>query len=161
MEVTLIWPAAEGYAGAFDLGKIGPFGLAGLLLILTASLALFSVSGTFGTVLGDTGFSPQQSLPMVKVTMLGCAGNPVQSAAIQLESLTVSQWTYTDSNGNAFLSVPPGTYTLRGGYSTFNFNDTISVGAEDFTVTVNLGGGCSGISISNTFAYYHTARFAR
>ncbi len=113
-------------------------------------------------MISDAAISPQ-STPTVNVTVLDCAGHPVQSVVIQAQSLTYGQWVYidTDSNGNAFLSVPPGTYRLQGGYSTYNFNQTIYVGAGGFTETVSLGGGCSSFNISITFQYYHYGRIAR
>ena len=147
----------ENHSSAIDLRKFGPIGL---LLIATALLAISTAPGT--VVISDAAISPQ-SMPTVEVTVLDCASHPVQSAVIQAQSLTYGQWVYinTDSNGNAFLSVPPGTYRLQGGYSTYNFNQTIYVGPGGFTETVSLGGGCSSFSISTTFQYYHNGRFAR
>lgn len=126
------------------LRKIGPFGL---LIIMASLLAIFTAPAALGLTVGDAGVSPQQGPTAVKITVLDCTGNPVHSAVIQLQSLTWGGWTYTDSNGNAFLSVPPGTYTLRGGYGSFTISQTINIGAEGATGTVSLGGGCA----SSTF----------
>ena len=147
----------DDWVGAFDLRKFGPVGL---LLILTVSLVIFTVPGAFGTVLGQT--SPMQRLVTVKVTVLDCVGNPVLGAVIQAQSFTWGRWTYTtDPNGNAFISVPPGTYTLRGGYSTYFFNETISVGTVGYTATLSLGGGCSSFGIVSSFSFYYVGKVAR
>jgi hypothetical protein len=168
----------ENHVGAFDLRKFGPVGL---LLILTVSLVIFTAPGTFGTVLGDTVIPPPPSLPglaTLNVTVHDCAGNPVQSAVIQAQSFTWGGWTYTNSNGNAILPVLPGTYTtnsngsaffsllpgtyiLRGGYSTYYFNETIGVGSGGYTVTVSLGAGCSGFSIAYQISSSAAGRVAR
>jgi len=141
--------------GAFDLRKFGPVGL---LLILTISLVIFIVPGTFGTVLGDTGISPQQGSGTVMVTVLNCAGNPVENAVVQLRSLTWDQWTYTGPNGVATLSAPAGTYTVQGGINDYAFSQTITLGAGVVTVTVRLGAGCS-ISIFPTQRTTYTAPY--
>ncbi|MGP8069899.1 MAG: hypothetical protein ACLP5V_08420 [Candidatus Bathyarchaeia archaeon] len=146
MEAMLIFFARVNYVSVTGLHKSGQVGL---LLTLTSFLAIFLVPGAVGVVVGGAGISPQQGLPQVMVTVVDCSGNPVGSAVIQLYSLTTDQWSYTASNGEAILSVFAGTYTIRGGYGTFIFSQTINVGTGGSTVAVSLGAGCNTISSSS------------
>ena len=132
------------YGKVMGLHKSGPVGL---LLIVTTLLAVFAVPEVFGLVSG-TGISVQQGVATVRVRVVDCAGNPVGSAVLQLQSLTSDQWSYTNSNGVATLPTPLGTYTLQGGYANFAFSQTINVGAGGATITVNLGAGCNSFSSS-------------
>jgi hypothetical protein len=126
------------------------FGSAALLLIVTALLAVSTIPGGVSVVVGDVGISPEQSSGLVVVTVLNCAGNPVTNAVIQLQGLSRGEWTYTGSNGVAQIVVPPGTYTLQGGYGTSSFSQTLNVGTGVVTLTVSLGVGCSSISSSTS-----------
>lgn len=150
----LIFCAQVNYVSVMGLHKFGPVGL---LLIVTALVS--TVPGAVGVAVGEAGISPQQGLPQVIVTVRDCAGNPVGSAVIQMYSLTTDQWTYTLSDGVAKLSVFAGTYTIRGGYGTFVFSQTINVGTGGSTVAVGLGAGCytiSSSSIQTTYSYTYT-----
>jgi hypothetical protein len=140
--------------GLHKLGSVG------LLLIVTALLAVSTIPGAVGGVVGYDGISPQQGPATVTVTVHDCAGNPVRNAAIQIQSLppTWDQWTYTNSNGVAILSAPPGTYTLQGGYGTFKFSQTINFGTGGVTVTGSLGAGCNSFSSSTQTQYYTPIR---
>lgn len=138
------------------------FGFVGLLLIVTALVAISTVPGAVGVVISDAGISPQGS-GAVMVTVLDCAGNPVPYAVIQLRSLGWGVWIYTGPNGEATLSAPSGTYTLQGGYGAFIFSQTINVGTGVVAVTVRLGAGCSTVSSSSsatqtTYTSYTTIR---
>ncbi|MGP8069516.1 MAG: hypothetical protein ACLP5V_06465 [Candidatus Bathyarchaeia archaeon] len=119
------------------------FGSVGLLLVVTAFLAISTVPGAVGVVISDVRISLQQGSGTVMVTVLNCAGNPVQNAPVQLRSLTWDQWTYTGPNGVATLSAPAGTYTLQGGINAYPFSQTINLGTGVVSVTVRLGAGCS------------------
>jgi hypothetical protein len=132
------------------LQKSGPVGL---LLTLTVLLVITTLPGAVGIVINDTGISPQQGSGTVVVRVVDCAGNPVGSVVIQLQSLTWDQWAYTNWEGVATLLVPAGTYTLQGGYGNFPFSETISVGAGGVTVTVNRGAGCYSFSTSTQTQY--------
>jgi len=136
------------------------FAPVGLLLIVTALLAIYTVPGAIGVVVSDAGISSQQDPATVVITVRDCAGNPVTNAAIQLQSLppTWDQWTYTNSNGVAALVAPTGTYTLQGGYGTFFFSQTISFGTGGVTATVSLGAGCNSFSSSTQTQYYTPIR---
>jgi hypothetical protein len=57
--------------------------------------------------------------------------------------------------------VPPGAYTLQGGYSTFNFNETVNVGTVGYIATVYLGSGCLSFGFVSSFSFYFTGRLAR
>lgn len=130
--------------------RLQKFGPVALLLTLTASLAILAVPGTLGAIIIVAGISVQQSPATVTVTIHDCAGNPVPSAVIQLQSLGWGQWAYANSNGVAILSAPPGTYTLQGGYGNSPFSQTIYVGAGGYTETVSLGKGCATTFSSST-----------
>ncbi len=127
----------------------------GLVLIVTALLAVSTVSGAVGGVVGDAGISPQQDPATVTVAVHDCGGNAVRNAAVQIQSLppTWDQWTYTDSSGVARLVAPPGTYTLQGGYGTFLFSHSITFGAGGASVAVSLGAGCNSFSSSTQIQY--------
>jgi len=127
----------------------------GLLLVLTALLAILTVPGAVGVVVSDVRISPEQGSGTVMVTILNCVGNPIPNAPVQLRSLTWDQWTYTGPNGVATLSAPVGTYTLQGGINAYPFSQTINIGTAVVTVTVNLGPGCS-ISSFPTQTTYST-----
>lgn len=147
MEIMLIWFVDENSVSAFDLHKIGPVGL---LLILTASLAIFTVPGTFGAVVTPAANSPEQATGAVVVTVLDCGGNRIANAVVQLQGLSRSQWIYTGADGVATIVVPVGTYTLQGGYGNFPFSRTITVGTGGVSVTVNVGAGCLSSSSSSS-----------
>jgi hypothetical protein len=119
------------------------FGSVGLLLVVTAFLAILTVPGAVGVVVSDVGISLQQGSGTVMVTILNCVGSPIPNAPVQLRSLTWDQWTYTGPNGVATLSAPAGTYTLQGGINAYPFSQTINLGAGGVSVTVRLGAGCS------------------
>lgn len=140
VEVTLILPVDKNYVGAVALHKLGPIGI---LFILTVSLAIFTVPGTFGAVVSAAGFSPQQATGAVVVTVLDCAGHPVDNAVVQVQGLGRSQWIYTGANGVATIVAPVGTYTVQGGYGNFGFSQTVTVGIGGAALTVNVGAGCS------------------
>jgi hypothetical protein len=133
--------------GAVDLHKLGPIGL---LLILTASLAIFTVPGTFGAVVTPAANSPEQATGAVVVTVLDCGGNRIANAVVQVRGLSWSQWIYTGDDGVATIIAPVGTYTVQGGYGNFPFSQTITVGTGGVSVTVNVGPGCSSSSSSSS-----------
>jgi hypothetical protein len=133
-------------------------GSVGLLLIITACLAISTVPGAVGVVISAAGISPQQGTGSVMVTVLNCAGNPIPNAPVQLRGLTWSQWAYTGPNGVATLVAPAGTYTLQGGINDYAFSQIITLGAGVVTVTVHLGAGCS-ISIFPTQRTTYTATY--
>ena len=117
---------------------------------MTALLAISNGPGTAGAVINAAGISPQQGLGTITITVHDCAGNPVANAVIQLESLSRSQWTYTNPNGVAALSAPAGAYTLQGGYGTFLFSQTINLSAGSATATAALGAGCLSFSYNSS-----------
>lgn len=128
------------YYCAFDLNKFGPFGL---LVILTASLALLTVPGTFGAVVSLASFSPQQAATgAVAVTVMDCGGNRIANAVVQVQGLYWSQWKYTGYDGVATIIVPVGTYTVQGGYGVYHFSEPITVGTAGVALTVNTGANC-------------------
>jgi hypothetical protein len=122
----------------------------GLLLILTALLAI----STFpvGVVVGETGISPEQAPTTLMITVHDCSGNPIANVVIQVQGLGSGWggWAYTNGAGVATLSVPQGTFTLDGGYSTFKFSQPLTLASGVTTVAVNLGSGCYAISINNS-----------
>ena len=110
-----------------------------------------TVPGAVGAAVGEVAISPEQASATVIVTILGCTGAPVGNAVVlQLQGVGWGGgWAYTNGNGVATLSVPAGTYTLQGGYSSFKFSQTITVPSGITTVEVNLGAGCYTISINS------------
>jgi hypothetical protein len=114
---------------------------------------MLGTSGVLGVVIHENEISAQQVAGTVMVTIVDCSGNPVAGAVVQLQNLSWGGWTYTGPNGVATISgVPPGTYTVQGGYSrsptvqygysNFKFSQTITVGVGGSTLTVILGNGC-------------------
>jgi hypothetical protein len=134
------------------------FGSVGLLLVVTAFLAVSSVPGAIGVVISDVGISPEQGTGSVMVTVLNCAGNPIPYAPVQLRGFTFDQWAYTGPNGVATIVAPSGTYTLQGGINEYPFSQTITLGAGVVSVTVRLGPGCS-ISSFPTQSTTYTATY--
>jgi len=151
----------ENHVSAFDLHKFGPVGL---ILILTASLAVFTVPGTFGAVVSDAGMSPQQGTGAVVVTVLDCGGNRIANAVVQVRGLSWSQWIYTGDDGVATIVAPVGTYTVQGGYGNFPFSQPINLGTGGVALTVNVGPGCSSSSSSSSSSsqtFTNTGRIPR
>jgi len=116
-----------------------------LAAILVCALSFLRVPG----IVHGAGLSVQ-GLTQVEVTVLDCSGNPVPMAVVQLRGLSFGLWTYTDANGNAFLAVPAGTYTIQGGYGTFAFMQTTNVSTQYAQLTVNIGSGCNSSSLSSS-----------
>ena len=118
-----------------------------MLLILTASLAIFTLPGTFGAAVGDAGISPEQATGAVVVTVLDCGGNRIANAVVQVQGLSSSQWKYTGDDGVATIVVPVGTCILfKVATATSPSPKPSRLARGAFPVTVNVGAGCNSSS---------------